>query len=213
MILSWHRRLEHAVRDAARAAFQAELASVSFTYPPRPAPPRGRHHRRLVGAQHEIPRGQRHRTTRETPAGPQSDVDSPVGPARFTELTGTVQGVHDPDPLGGQPGRVGPCALLGQDRVGGPPPGELCRDQLVGLPVAGGPQRVRVLETLVGAQREQQVAGLHGQPAREGAISDGHAGQYAPEPRETAVTVRMRIVRSSGIDQFSTYRRSSRTAS
>jgi arginyl-tRNA synthetase len=35
MILGWHRRLENDVRAAARAAFGAELPSVSFTYPPR----------------------------------------------------------------------------------------------------------------------------------------------------------------------------------
>ena len=136
----------------------------------------------------------------------------PVHPSRLAVLAGAVQRVHDPDPVGRQARRIVPYPLLGEHLVTWPPAFQRGDDQVVGLLVPGRAQRVGVGDGLVGAQVAQQHAGLAGEPAGEGAI-DGGGHQYAPEARHTADRVRSRIIRSRENDQFSTYRRSSLTAS
>ena len=69
-------------------------------------------------------------------------MHGPVGAALLGELAGAVQRVDDPDPVrleslgaGGRlavlPGQAGVVVLLGEDRVGRPPAGELGAQQIV----------------------------------------------------------------------------------
>jgi hypothetical protein len=62
-------------------------------------------------------------------------VHRPVRAERLAELPGAIERIDDPDPLGGEPGRV-VLALLGQDRVGRAAPGKLGGEELVRRQVA-----------------------------------------------------------------------------
>ena len=59
----------------------------------------------------------------------------PVRPSRLAELPGAIERIDDPDPRGGEPGRV-ILALLGQDRVVRAVPGELGGEELMSRQVA-----------------------------------------------------------------------------
>jgi hypothetical protein len=86
-------------------------------------------------------------------------VDGPVASARLAELAGAVEGVDDPYPVGGQAGLV-VDAFLGEDGVTWPLPGQLGHQKLVGLPVSGVPQGIRVAP--LGAQLEEEAASALG---------------------------------------------------
>jgi len=97
-------------------------------------------------------------------------VHGPVGATGFGEFTGTVKGVHDPHPLGGQPRRIVAYPLFGQHRVARAPALERRGDQIVGVLVADRAQRGRIGVPVLRAQVAQQRAGLLGQPAGERAV-------------------------------------------
>ena len=109
---------------------------------------------------------------------PERDVDRPVGAADLAELRGAVQRVDDPQPVGLVPARV-VGRLLRQHDVVGPGVGEQLEQVDVGPLVARVPQRPRVGEPQLLAQREQQLTctrwpGPAPAPRRTG--SQNHAG-------------------------------------
>jgi len=81
-------------------------------------------------------------------------VYSPVISARLAELASAVERVDDPYAVGGQP-YLAVDALLGKDGVIRSFSRQFAHQELVGLPVSGVPQGVRVPAS--GAQGEQQV--------------------------------------------------------
>jgi hypothetical protein len=86
-------------------------------------------------------------------------VDGPVASARLAELAGSVEGVDDPYPVGGQAGLV-VDAFLGEDGITWPLPGQLGHQELVRLPVPGVPQGVGVAARC--AQLQEEVASALG---------------------------------------------------
>src|SRR2546421_129660 len=90
-------------------------------------------HRRVggreVGGQHAVLGGQGDGRRRQVGRGrrgarPQPDVDGPVGTAGLAVFPGTVQGIHDPDALGVEPGGIIPYPFFGEHRVTRPPAGQ-----------------------------------------------------------------------------------------
>lgn len=88
-------------------------------------------------------------------------MHGPVGPPRRRELSGAVDGVDDPHPVGLQPCQV-VGRLLGEDGVVGPVFAQPIEDQRVGPGVTGVAEVVVVVEADLLADRDQEFACLCG---------------------------------------------------
>jgi hypothetical protein len=90
-------------------------------------------------------------------------MDGPVASAWLAELAGAVQRIDDPYSVGGQPCAV-VDALLGEDGIIRPFPGQLGHQELVRLAVPGLPKNVGI--TASGAQVEEEASGSLSQVSR-----------------------------------------------
>jgi hypothetical protein len=123
---------------------------------------------RLGGAVGDAGGGHRHRARDEVAVLPQRDVHRPVAAVEFGELTGAVQGVDDPDPVGADPGGV-VGGFFAEHRIVRAGLGQQLGEQLLRRGVTG------VLDHLgfatpggvLGAHRQQPVAGRQGQRQRQ----------------------------------------------
>ena len=123
-------------------------------------------HDRRVGAQREGPAGQGDGAgQRGTGPVDEGHVHGPVHPGRLAELAGAVEGIHDPDPVGGEPGLV-VLGLLGQHGVIGERPGQRGEDEVVGPTVAFVLQGAGVhpLVAQSGPEGDEQLPGRFGDP-------------------------------------------------
>ncbi len=126
-----------------------------------------------IGAQGQRPSGKGHGAG-QGGAGPvdQGYVHGPVHPRRLAELSGAVEGVDDPDPVGAEAGLV-VLGLLGQDGVTGERLGQSGEDQVVGPPVAlvlegAG---INALVAQSGPEGDEQLPGRFGDPGGFGMVT------------------------------------------
>jgi hypothetical protein len=99
---------------------------------------------------------------------PERHVDGPVVAGRLGVLPRAVDGVDDPDPVGGHPvvlPRRTPVLLLAEHGVVGLVLGEDLHEQLVGGEVAGVLELLALQTAL--AHLQQQVSGDRGRPRGE----------------------------------------------